>query len=73
MTPETNCPFYGRYMYRAPAYASTPFLLLNHRGNQCALIGERFTPCQMETAREPVDWRLCPLARELTVDAGSPQ
>jgi hypothetical protein len=63
-----NCPFYGRYLFRGPAHASTPFLLLDQRGNQCAVITEALAPCHMEMNNLAVDWRDCPVVRDLRLE-----
>lgn len=63
-----NCPFYGRFLYRAPGGASTPFLLWDQQGNQCAIVTESYAPCRMETSGEPVEWRECPLMQDLRME-----
>jgi hypothetical protein len=60
-----NCPFYGKYLYRPPPHASTPFLLLDQRGNQCALVSEKYAPCYMEINGLAVDWRECPVMKDV--------
>ena len=64
--PECNCPFYGRHLYPANSkIVEPPFLLLDQRGNQCALIVTAFSPCQMEITAQPVDWRACHVVLEV--------
>jgi hypothetical protein len=65
----TNCPFYGHTLYRNNSLiVSPPFLLLDSRGNQCGLVTDAFAPCRMETNGLPVEWRECPLMREVRME-----
>jgi len=65
---DTNCPFYGRQMYRNNSLITDPpFLLLNQNGNQCGLQSSKYAPCGMELNELPVDWRECPLVRDVRV------
>ena len=52
---ERNCPFYGYHL----ALVGRPFVLLNSRGNQCAIVVDAFSPCYLEIEGKPVDWRVC--------------
>ena len=47
-----SCPFYGFYM--------APGVLLDSEGNQCALIINSYSPCQMEMLARNPDWKKCP-------------
>ena len=47
------CPFYGfNQVYEA---------LIDSKGNQCGLIENSCTPCQMEIGGYEPDWHKCPL------------
>jgi len=60
MSPESiNCPFYGYGLFRLEG--QYPFTLINQFGNRCALVTGSHSPCQMEIAGEPPDWRTCSL------------
>lgn len=50
------CPFYG--------FHATPNFLVDQKGNQCALITDSYSPCQMEMGEEEPNWELCPLRRD---------
>ena len=50
-----NCPFYG---YAVIGGSIRPVLFPAHT-NECALITAGKSPCRMETAGEPPDWRRC--------------
>lgn len=64
-----NCPFYGRHMYRNNSLITDPpFLLLDSRGNQCALVTSKFAPCIMERDDKGVEWRHCPLLGDALVE-----
>jgi hypothetical protein len=54
-----NCPFYG-------CHAALGFFI-SQGGNECALITNRYAPCQREIKGEPVEWSHCPVweARQL--------
>ena len=47
------CPFYGFDGTNKRVYFGS-------KGNQCALITERYTLCQMEKEGDTPDWRGCP-------------
>lgn len=50
-----DCKFYG-------CHAVLPMrLLIESRGNQCALITTAYAPCQMEVQGLVPDWSRCPL------------
>jgi hypothetical protein len=64
-----NCPFYGRTLFTTPmAQYRLPFLLLDTKGNRCALIIDRHAPCRMETDAEELEWKDCPLVREIRIE-----
>jgi hypothetical protein len=64
-----NCPFYGRAMYQTGLIGGPrPILLLDTRGNQCAIVTTSHTPCSMEVNGEEPDWKACPLVRELRME-----
>lgn len=51
-----QCPFYGfRGMFG---------VLMDSKGNQCALITESYSPCQMEMREQQPDWSECPFNTE---------
>tara|TARA_Y100000034_G_C6888479_1_gene408324 strand:+ start:1185 stop:1526 length:342 start_codon:yes stop_codon:yes gene_type:complete len=52
MTEGYQCPFYG--------FSNLPQnTLIYSGGNQCALITNSFSPCQMEMRKETPDWTKC--------------
>jgi len=56
MTNELNrinpkCPYYGFYLSRG--------IMVDTYGNQCALIINSYSPCQMEMNKENPDWNKC--------------
>lgn len=57
-----NCPFYGRALWES---ITAPFLLVDTRGNQCALITDAHSPCAMEIEGREIDWRACPRVAEV--------
>lgn len=64
MERRINCLFYGRalaqnFLDDAPQ----PFLLIDSRGNQCALVTRAHAPCRMEIEQHPIDWETCPLVK----------
>ena len=68
-----NCPFYGRQMYSAGMFpVQQPMLLLDTKGNQCALVTISHMPCFMESGmqQEP-DWKTCPLVRDMRMEPES--
>lgn len=67
--PAPNCPFYGVSMFWHGNYDSNAplFVLMSTEGNQCALITNRFAPCWMEQNGEDIEWRQCPVARDIRV------
>ena len=51
-----KCPFYGfNGMYG---------MFMDSEGNQCALITDSFSPCQMEMAEKTPSWSECPFNTE---------
>jgi hypothetical protein len=58
-----NCPFFGRHtvMLWAPRQDGTHFRIhfYGQGGNECGLITDRFAPCELAVAGQPVDWRAC--------------
>lgn len=60
-----NCPFYGRHLHLGDRDNALPILLIDSRGNQCALVTTAFAPCRMEIAGRAVDWAECPLIAEI--------
>ena len=53
-----RCPFYG-FHYAMGA-------LIDSNGNQCAMIVDSYSPCQMERNGEEIDWNNCKLNNERT-------
>ena len=51
-----RCPFYGFYI--------APGVLLDSEGNQCALITNSYSPCQMHICGELPNWGACPINTE---------
>jgi hypothetical protein len=49
-----KCPYYGFFKTHGS-------LLLDQNGNQCALIENRYVPCQMEKKGFAPNWNKCPL------------
>lgn len=47
------CPFYG--------FSNMGGSLIDSKGNQCALITNSYSPCQMEMREEEPNWQSCPL------------
>ena len=45
------CPFYGFY--------TGPGALLDQKGNQCALMVDSYSPCQMGLQEQTPDWNKC--------------
>lgn len=68
---DHNCPFYGRHMY-IPQVTSGgrpfPFILMSQGGNQCALVINSYAPCWMETHNQPIDWKQCPLVKDIRLE-----
>ncbi len=52
------CPFYGFAMV-----GKTP-ILMDQKGNQCPLIRNSYSPCQMEVNDRTPNWNDCPLNSE---------
>lgn len=65
-----NCPFYGRALFTS--FAGAPdrprFLLIDSRGNQCALVTDAHSPCMLEIAGQPVEWRDCPRMKDVRME-----
>jgi len=62
--PETEkkqckCPFYGFSLVGEPIK-----VLMDSKGNQCALIIGSHSPCKMEIQQKPIDWNICPISTE---------
>jgi len=51
-----QCPFYGFHMAMG--------MLMDQSGNQCALITDSYSPCQMEIRSQTPNWNECPLNNE---------
>ncbi|HEY1897024.1 MAG TPA: hypothetical protein VGG62_12155 [Terracidiphilus sp.] len=62
-----NCPFYGRAMY-GKVYPPVMFLLVDTKGNQCGLVADAHAPCMMEANGEEVDWKTCPVVKEVRLE-----
>lgn len=52
-----TCPFYG--MHDHGLGVGVVGVLRPSHGNQCALVRPWFSPCWMQMARLPVEWRSC--------------
>lgn len=50
--PRYRCPFYGFSLFNS--------MMMDQRGNRCALIIKSHSPCQMEIKKEIPDWDKCP-------------
>jgi hypothetical protein len=55
------CPFYG--------FHSHGQLMVDQSGNECALIFDRFAPCQMDVWNETPNWRYCSMNNPAHADA----
>lgn len=53
ITERKRCPFYGFYM------SPIGNILIDSKGNQCALIIRSYSPCKMETLEQTIDWNKC--------------
>jgi hypothetical protein len=64
----TNCPFYGRYLFRPrrEGFPEIPFLLVVQSGNQCALVCGSHSPC-LNTDREEIDRRTCSRVKDVRI------
>jgi hypothetical protein len=62
-----NCPFYGRAIY-PQVMLPLRFLLIDSQGNQCALVTDAHSPCRMEIDGLPVEWRECPLIKDIRME-----
>jgi hypothetical protein len=63
-----NCPFYGCSCFTSSTPQRTyPFVLMATNGNQCGLVTTSHSPCHMEVNQLPVDWRECPLVKEVRI------
>jgi len=56
-----QCPFYGFHMVRG--------MLMDQSGNQCALITDSYSPCQMEIRRQTPNWNECQFNDEKNSEA----
>ncbi len=52
-TPRYPCPFYGFFCGVAGG------ILMDQEGNQCALIVDSYSPCQMQSPIQTPDWTKC--------------
>ena len=68
-----NCPFYGYSMFRSGLREGHPFILISTTGNQCGLIVDAHSPCLLDVARAPVEWRDCPLIRSVRLETPPPR
>lgn len=48
---NVNCPFHG--------CIGASGALQETDGNQCALVIDKFAPCELEVQGKAVDWRVC--------------
>ena len=48
-----RCPFYGFYL------AIESGLLLDEKGDRCALVTDSYSPCKMQINNETPDWAGC--------------
>jgi hypothetical protein len=64
----TNCPFYGRYLFRPrrESFPEIPFLLVGQSGKQSALVCGSHSPC-LNTDREEIDWRTCSRVKDVRI------
>lgn len=46
------CPFYGFHAWQS--------MFMDQTGNQCALLIDSYSPCQMEVRNQKTDWNKCP-------------
>jgi hypothetical protein len=70
--PDRNCPFYGRSLRIVGLFsngAGTPMALIDTRGDQCALVELRRSPCYLEIEGRPVDWRDCRIVARIRLGA----
>jgi hypothetical protein len=44
------------------------FLLLDTRGNQCALVTDKHAPCMLEIDGEAVEWSDCPRMKDVRME-----
>jgi len=56
MPQRTRCPFYG--------FNGMFGVMMDSEGNQCALINDSYSPCQMEIQDQRPDWTRCNLLRD---------
>lgn len=49
--PRPRCPFYG--------FSHCGGIFMDQDGNQCALITEAYSPCQMEIIAQTPNWNEC--------------
>lgn len=54
--PRYGCPFYGFFAYNG--------MMMDQRGNQCAVITESYSPCHMQMKKQIPDWNKCPFNHE---------
>ena len=53
---RTKCPFYG--------FAYAMEMLIDSKGNQCALVTNSHSPCRMEMSNQEICWNKCRLNKE---------
>lgn len=53
---RTKCPFYG--------FAYAMGVLMDSKGNQCALITSSYSPCRMEISGQEICWSDCGFNKE---------
>jgi hypothetical protein len=58
-----DCPFYGHHLVKVEG--RLPFLRLDQDGNECALIVDAYSPCQMEIDGRDPDWKKCPIVESI--------
>jgi hypothetical protein len=58
------CPFYGFY------FSINVGIMVPQHGNQCSLIQDSYSPCQMEMQKQAPDWINCPIVKQIlpTID-----
>jgi len=54
-----RCPFYG-FSSPSPEFPA----LMDSAGNQCALVADSLSPCQMEKSGQTPNWEECPIKQQ---------
>jgi hypothetical protein len=62
-----NCPFYGRALF-SHMILPVKFILLDTKSNQCAIVTDKHSPCLLELNHEDVEWRDCPLIKDIRLE-----